>query len=136
MTSSNESGAAGWQEPVELAIKHADLATKIVQFFVLASVAVGGWVISSEELRVLPPFAGPRVIWAALYTLMAMPLWFALVDLQIRINALYRHVLPDLPDQLRGVARPFEPRLVNYGFPLFVLAVDLIILMMHDSAAA
>jgi len=122
--------AEDWPAMIELALKHADVATKIVQFFVLASVAVGGWVVSSEELRALPPLANQRIVWAILYSLMAAPLWLALMDLQRRINAIYAHIDPTLPEHLRGATRPFDPRLVTFGFPLFVIAVDLIILFM------
>lgn len=122
-----------WKEGLELALKHADICTKIVQFFVAASVAVGGWVVSSEELRATPPMDGARVVWAVLYTMLAAPLWLALLDLQRRINAIYTHLRAVLPATLADAARPFDRRLVAFGFPLFVLMIDLFILLMHES---
>ena len=133
MTASASDIPDDWQDGLNLALKHADICTKIIQFFVAASVAVGGWVVSSDELRAAPPFDGARVVWAALYTLLSAPLWLALLDLQRRINAIYAHLRATGPASLADAARPFDRRLVAFGFPLFVLAIDLIILLMHES---
>jgi hypothetical protein len=122
-----------WKDGLELALKHADICTKIVQFFVAASVAVGGWVVSSEDLSAAPPLDGARVVWAILYTMLATPLWLALLDLQRRINAIYAHLRALVPASMADAARPFDRRLVAFGFPLFVLMIDLFILLMHES---
>ncbi|RYH09589.1 hypothetical protein [Tropicimonas sp. IMCC6043] len=110
-------------------MKHADVATKLVQFFVLASVAVGGWVVASEDLRAMPAFSSPRLVWAILYTLMAAPIWLALLDLQRRINACYALARQTMPVVADDLARDFDVRLVAFGFPLFVVTIDLIILL-------
>ncbi len=126
-TMTEDSGA--WRDPVDLALRHADVATKLVQFFAVASVAVGGWVIASEGLRDLPAFSGPRATWALLYTLMSAPIWLALLDLQRRINACYALARRTLPDAAGDLARDFDTRLVAAGFPLFVVVIDLVILL-------
>ena len=122
-----------WKEGLEIALKHADVCTKIVQFFVAASVAVGGWVVSSDDLAAAPPLDGSRVVWAVLYTMLAAPLWLALLDLQRRINAIYAHLSTLVPASMADATRPFDRRLVAFGFPLFVLMIDLFILLMHES---
>lgn len=117
-----------WKEAVDLALRHVDVATRLVQFFVVASVAVGGWVVTSEDLRLSAQFGPDRIVWALLYTLLSLPIWLALLDLQARINACYGHARRFLDGQAQVLVRDFEPRLVRYGFPVFVLFVDLIIL--------
>lgn len=118
-----------WRDTADLALRHADVATKIVQFFLAGSVAIGGWVFSSEELRQSDLFGTSRFGWAILYTLMSAPLWLALLDLQRRINACYAHARRLVPEGSEELARPFEPRLVRFGLPIFVVAVDLLILI-------
>jgi hypothetical protein len=123
---------AAWRDSVDLALKHADVATKLVQFFVLASVAVGGWVVASDEMRQSQILGTSRLVWALLYTLLSAPIWLALLDLQRRINACYAHARLTLPGEARDLARDFQPRLVAVGFPLFVAVIDLIILLMRE----
>lgn len=119
---------ASWKAAVDMALRHAEVATKLVQFFLLASIAVGGWLVSSPDMRDSARFSSDRIAWATLYTLLSVAIWFALMDLQRRINACYRRARSTVPEEASDLVREFNPLLVRFGFPLFVVAIDIIIL--------
>ncbi|MFD3190299.1 hypothetical protein ACFMPD_08490 [Sedimentitalea sp. HM32M-2] len=117
-----------WRDAVDMALRHAEVATKLVQFFLLASIAVGGWMVASDDLRAAERFSTNRIVFAVIYTMLAMPVWFALLDLQKRINACYAAARQSVPAVSRDLANDFRPQLVTIGFPVFVIVIDLIIL--------
>lgn len=123
-----EPPAIHWRDSVDLALRHAEVATKLVQFFLLASIAVGGWMVASDDLRAADRFSTNRIVFAVIYTMLAVPIWFALLDLQKRINACYAAARKSVPEVSRALANDFRTQLVTIGFPVFVIVIDLIIL--------
>ena len=55
------------KDAVDTALRLVDLAMKAVQFFVVISVAFGGWVLSTADLSVSAPWSGQRILLAAIY---------------------------------------------------------------------
>jgi hypothetical protein len=127
------------KDAVDLAFKHADVATKSLQFFVVASIALGGWIISSDELRQTEPFSNPRLAWAALYLCIGALTWFVHANIMKRLDACFRlaHKLAD--DDLKkdsdfSKITKTPPRIgTNLGLPILVVIVEILILGFGDN---
>jgi len=72
---------------IDIAIKYGDLATKLLQFFVAASLGIGGWLIASPYLRDTPRFSESRMVWVAMYSMIGFFSWILAVNLHRRMNA-------------------------------------------------
>ena len=127
------------KDAVDLAFKHADVATKSLQFFVVASIALGGWIISSDQLRQTEPFSYPRIAWAALYFCIGTLTWFIHANIMKRLDACFRlaHRLADDelqqdPDFARITKVP--PRVgTHLGLPILIVIVEILILGFGDT---
>lgn len=127
------------KDAVDLAFKHADVATKSLQFFVVASVAVGGWIISSDQLRQTEPFSNPRLAWAALYLCIGTLTWFVHSNIMKRLDACFELANKLAEDELRQDAAfaqitKVPPRIgTNLGLPILILLVVMLILGFGDN---
>lgn len=127
------------KDAVDLAFKHADVATKSLQFFVVASVAVGGWIISSDQLRQTEPFSNPRLAWAALYLCIGTLTWFVHCNIMKRLDACFKLANELAEEELRKNAdfaqiTKVPPRIgTNLGLPILILLVVMLILGFGDN---
>lgn len=127
------------KDALDLAFKHADVGTKSLQFFVVASVALGGWIISSDQLRQTEPFSSPRLAWAALCLCIGTLTWFIHAQIMRRLDACFRLAqrladdeLNQDPDFSRITKVP--PRIGSHlGLPTLIVIVEILILGFGDT---
>ena len=122
-------------EAIDIALKHADLGLKMLQFFLIASVAIGGWIVSSTDLLRTAAFSEDRFAWAAMFFFVGAVTWAALISVYARINACYalaRTLAANEPEEVRRdierICRTVKPRIIHFGLPVFVLMVVALLL--------
>lgn len=127
------------KDAMDLAFKHADVATKSLQFFVVASVALGGWIISSDQLRQTEPFSNPRLAWAALYLCIGTLTWFVHAQIMRRLDACFRLAYRLADDELQqdpdfSKIASMPPRIgTHLGLPTLIVIVLVLILGFGDT---
>jgi TRAP-type C4-dicarboxylate transport system permease small subunit len=77
------------KDAIDMALKYMDLSLKLVQFFLIASTAIGAWLLASETIRMTIPLHPTRLIWIALYCLLGGTVWILLLGLCGRIEACF-----------------------------------------------
>ncbi|MEP4039064.1 hypothetical protein [Pseudophaeobacter sp.] len=119
---------------LDTSISLTNITLKTIQFFIVVSAAIGGWMISMEPLVETAPLSIERWAWAALYVCVAGPCWLAIVICGFRTNAALEATRISFSEPLKGgdamekLTSPLRMELISFGLPLFVLLVVFLIL--------
>lgn len=122
------------KDAMDIALKYADLFTKLAQFFVAISVAIGGWLISSDAIHKTEAFSTSKVAWVVLYTGASLVFWIGLTQCAQRANASYRIAKSFAESEgypsedFSIVAKEIHLGFIKYTIPVAVLFIDLLIL--------
>lgn len=121
------------KDAVELGLKHVDLAARIVQFFLVVTVAVWGWIIASDVLAA-PDNLVTRVIWALLFAFVIFTVRYAVLEQARRINACFalaRSLADDdlaASSEFRAITTPYSPRVTKYGLVVMAIVIAAVLL--------
>ena len=123
------------KDTVDIALKYAELYTKIGQLFILVNVAIGGWLISSGDIFRTAQFSEGRIAWVVLYTGVLAVLWIGLTVVVQRLNACFklaRNIAEAeglSSNEIDIIAGDIYPWITMYVFPVMVVIIDIAILL-------
>ena len=122
------------KDAIDIALKYGDVYTKIANFFILISLGIAGWVVSTEITTKTPILDFQRVAWALLYLGSSFMLWLGLINVSNRARAslgLARKMAADegLPsNEIAVIAGDGHPWITRYLMPAAVLLIVLVML--------
>lgn len=123
----------------EFAMKYLDLGAKLLQFLIIVSAAIGGWLIASDEIGQSAIFSLQRTFWALLYTLIALIVWRALMSTLRKANACLALARKAAPTEVESepafeeAFRDWGGKGMKFGLPILIIMVDIAILTVTDT---
>lgn len=64
---------------LDTSVSLANITLKTIQFFIVVSAAIGGWMIAMKPLAETAPLSVERWAWGGLYICVAGPCWLVIL---------------------------------------------------------
>lgn len=77
------------KESYDIALAIANIAMRNLQFFIMISIAFGGWIFAGDDIRNFGKFAPERFLIAIIFTIPTVGLLVGTVEALVRLNAVF-----------------------------------------------
>ena len=114
---------------LDISMKMADLASKVLQFLILGTVAVVGWILTGKGLASTAIASSDRMVFALIFALFYVGLWATYSRLIIRVQAGLKVAHENSEDGLKNspqfkvLTAPFETWATIWILPIIGLGV-------------
>lgn len=120
------------KDAIELSIRYGESASKIIQFFFVFGIAIGGWVVAATDISGTQPLSAQRIAVVVILSVVGFSLTAGLVAVIRKKHACYRLALARSGHsrELRIIASKTDDHAAVIGMVVSILLADYALLFL------